>query len=432
MSSTSLRWSSLASILCVAVILVSAGCPWIEGDQLEPAPGQLVKSEKARITSPELPAGDLAELVAANTAFAFDLYQQVGDQDGNLFYSPYSVSIALAMTYAGARGETEQQMADALRFTLPQDRLHPAFNVLDQALASRGASSDEFELHVVNRIWGQVDYSFLASYLDVLAENYGAGLNLLDFVNATEQSRVAINDWVADQTRDRIKDLIAPGAITALTRLVLTNAVYFKAAWEEPFDEALTQDGSFHRLDGSQVTVPMMRQNASFGYAAGDGYQAIELPYEGGELSMVIFLPDAARFAEFEAALDVACVDTIAQAPAPRDLALTMPRFSFTRDFSLVEVLSAMGMPIAFTGGADFSGMNGSQDLFIQGVLHKAFVAVDEEGTEAAAATAVIVGLTAAPPSELNVTIDRPFIFVIRDIETKTILFVGRVLDPST
>ena len=432
MSSRSLRRSSLASILCVAVILLSAGCPWIEGDQLEPAPGQLVKSEKARITSPELPAGDLAELVAANTAFAFDLYQQVGDQDGNLFYSPYSVSIALAMTYAGARGETEQQMADALRFTLPQDRLHPAFNVLDQALASRGASSDQFELHVVNRIWGQVDYPFLESFLDVLAENYGAGLNLLDFVNATEQSRVAINDWVADQTRDRIKDLIAPGAITALTRLVLTNAVYFKAAWEEPFDEALTQDGSFHRLDGSQVTVPMMRQNAGFGYAAGDGYRAIELPYEGGELSMVIFLPDAARFAEFEAALDAARVDAIAQALAPRDLALTMPRFSFTRDFSLVEVLSAMGMPIAFTGGADFSGMNGSQDLFIQGVLHKAFVAVDEEGTEAAAATAVIVGLTAAPPSELNVTIDRPFIFVIRDIETKTILFAGRVLDPST
>ena len=432
MSSRSLRRSSLASILCVAVILLSAGCPWIEGDQLEPAPGQLVKSEKARITSPELPAGDLAELVAANTAFAFDLYQQVGDQDGNLFYSPYSVSIALAMTYAGARGETEQQMADALRFTLPQDRLHPAFNVLDQALASRGASSDQFELHVVNRIWGQVDYPFLESFLDVLAENYGAGLNLLDFVNATEQSRVAINDWVAAQTRDRIKDLIAPGAITALTRLVLTNAVYFKAAWEEPFDEALTQDGSFHRLDGSQVTVPMMRQNAGFGYAAGNGYRAIELRYEGGELSMVIFLPDAARFAEFEAALDAARVDAIAQALAPRDLALTMPRFSFTRDFSLVEVLSAMGMPIAFTGGADFSGMNGSQDLFIQGVLHKAFVAVDEEGTEAAAATAVIVGLTAAPPSELNVTIDRPFIFVIRDIETKTILFAGRVLDPST
>ena len=257
-------------------------------------------------------------------------------------------------------------------------------------------------------------------------------MNLLDFDTPTELWGVAINEWVADQTRDRIKDLIAPGAITALTRLVLTNAVYFKAAWEEPFDEALTQDGSFHRLDCSQVTVPMMRQNAGCGYAAGNGYRAIELRYEGGELSMVIFLPDAARFAEFEAALDAARVDAIAQALAPRDLALTMPRFSFTRDFSLVEVLSAMGMPIAFTGGADFSGMNGSQDLFIQGVLHKAFVAVDEEGTEAAAATAVIVGLTAAPPSELNVTIDRPFIFVIRDIETKTILFAGRVLDPST
>jgi serpin B len=432
MSSGSLRRSGLAGILCVAVILLSAGCPWIEGDQLEPAPGQLVKSEKARITSPELPAGDLAELVAANTAFAFDLYQQVSDQDGNLFCSPYSVSIALAMTYAGARGETEQQMADALNFTLPQDRLHPAFNVLDQALASRGASSDEFELHVVNRIWGQVDYSFLESFLDVLAENYGAGLNLLDFVNATEQSRVAINDWVADQTRDRIKDLIAPGAITALTRLVLTNAVYFKAAWEDPFDEGLTQDGSFHRLDESEVTVPMMRQNASFGYAAGDGYQAVELRYEGGELSMVIFLPDAARFAEFEATLDAARVDAIAQALAPRDLALTMPRFSFTRDLSLTEILSAMGMPIAFTGAADLSGMNGNQDLFIQGVLHKAFVAVDEEGTEAAAATAVIIGLTAVPPSELNVTIDRPFVFIIRDIETKAILFVGRVLDPST
>jgi serpin B len=401
------------------------------------SPGEAVQSEKERITSPDVAQTDLDDLVTGNSAFAFDLYQQErGDEDGNIFYSPYSISVALAMTYAGARNETEQQMADTLRFTLPQDRLHPAFNALDLELASRAeTTSDEdgegFRLNIVNRIWGRTGYSFLGEFLDVLAENYGAGLYVLDFAGAPEESRILINDWVSDQTEERIQDLIPPRAITPLTVLVLTNAIYFKAAWNEPFDETLTQDGLFHLLDGGEVTVPMMRQGAAFGYAAGDGYQVVELPYDGEELSMVILLPDADRFEEFESTLDAEAVEAAVQDLTPYQVNLTMPRFTFEWDTSLKEVLSALGMSIAFGAEADFSGMNELGGLFISDVIHKAFVAVDEEGTEAAAATAVIIDLGAAPMPEAVVTIDRPFIFLIRDIETGAILFVGRVVNPS-
>jgi len=419
--------------------LTMGGCvdPFRPDGETAP-PGETVKSDKARETSPNVPAADLAELVAGNSAFAFDLYQQVRDGGGNLFYSPYSISVALAMTYAGARNETEQQMADTLHFTLPQDRLHPAFNKLDLALASRGEDTpggdgEGFELNIVNRIWGQTGYSFLAEFLDVLAENYGTGLSLLDFVTKPEESRLVINDWVSDQTEDRIENLIPEGVITSVTRLVLTNAIYFNAAWAAPFEAELTRDRPFNLPGGSQVTVPMMTQVASFNYAAGDGYQAVELPYEGNELSMVIFLPDADRFDEFEGTLGATRVETILQDLNQREIELTMPKFTFEWAASVKSVLSAMGMPVAFSAAAaDFSGMNGVRELFLQDVIHKAFVAVDEEGTEAAAATAVIVGLTAAPSASLVVTVDRPFVFLIRDIETGAILFVGRVLNPST
>jgi serpin B len=426
-------------ILLVALTgLCVSGCVDPFGPDGEtPPPGETVKSDKAREISPVVPASDLEELVAANSAFAFDLYQQVRDEGGNLFYSPYSISTALAMTYAGARNETEQQMADTLHFTLPQDRLHPAFNKLDLALASRGEDTpgedgEGFKLNIVNRIWGQTGYSFLPEFLDVLAVNYAAGLSLLDFVTKPEESRLLINDWVSDQTEDKIKNLIPEGVITSLTRLVLTNAIYFNAAWAAPFEAELTRDRPFNLLDGSRVTVPMMTQVASFKYAAGDGYQAVELPYEGNELSMVIFLPDADRFDEFEGTLGAARVETILQDLSHREMELTAPKFTFEWATSLKNVLSAMGMPVAFSDAADFSGMNGVRELFLQDVIHKAFVKVDEEGTEAAAATAVIVGLTAAPSAPLVVTIDRPFVFLIRDIETGALLFVGRVLNPST
>jgi len=403
----------------------------------QPAAGELVRSEKQRVTSPDVSEADLATLVDGNSVFALELYQQLGQEDGNLFYSPYSISLALAMTYAGARGETGQQMADALHFILSQDRLHPALNSLDLELSQRGEGAkgkdgEGFRLNIVNAIWGQKDYHFLPTFLDLLAENYGAGLRTLDFANAPEESRITINNWVSDQTENRIEDLIPRGLIDALTRLVLTNAIYFNAAWQHPFNEDVTEDGPFYLLDGGQVTVPMMRQTESFGYAQGDGYQVVELPYDGRELSMVILLPQPGQFERFEGSLDAQWVNAIVEELEPGRVALTMPRFEFESAFSLNEILAAMGMPVAFSGGADFSGMTGNTDLFISHVVHKAFVCVDEAGTEAAAATAVVMKLTAAPGTPpVQVTVDRPFVFLIRDIETGTILFVGRIVDPS-
>jgi serpin B len=399
-------------------------------------PGESVWSDKQRVTSPDVAASDLADLVDANSAFAFDLYQVLREENDNLFYSPYSISLALAMTYAGARGETEQQMGETLHFTLTQDRLHPAFNGLDLELARRGEGAEGkdgegFRLNIVNAIWGQEGYAFLSEFLDVLAENHGAGLRLLDFAGAPEESRVAINDWVSGQTEGRIENLIPQGVINELTRLVLTNAIYFNAAWSEPFEPDLTDDGTFYVLDGGKVTVPMMKQTESFGYAEGEGYQAVELPYDGWELSMVILLPEASRFEAFEGSLDAERVDAIVKDLARRQVALTMPKFEFESGFSLKEALAAMGMPDAFTGAADFSGMTGSRALFIADVIHKAFVSVDEAGTEAAAATAVVMELEAMPEQPVEVTIDRPFIFFIRDIETGSILFVGRVVNPA-
>jgi serpin B len=430
-------------MLASLCLLLAAGCPGApqgggEGEGEKEPPGQLVESDKARVIAPEVPGEDLNEVVAGNSAFALDLYQQVRGEDGNIFYSPYSISVALAMTYAGARTETEQEMAETMTFTLPQDRLHPAFNGLDQELASRGQDAEEaddegFQLNIVNQLWGQAGFSFLEPFLDVLAENYGAGMRLLDFAADPEASRVQINDWVADQTEDRIQNLIPRMAITTTTRLVLTNAIYFKATWSKQFDEGQTQDGPFNLLDGSQVTLPLMQQVETFAYTGGEGYQAVELPYEGNELSMVILLPDAGQLEGFEAGLDVERLEGILQSLDFRDLDLTMPRFTFEWSASLKQVLSAMGMPLAFSA-ADFSGITEAAALAIQDVIHKAFVAVDEEGTEAAAATAVIIGETAVPEpvDPLVVRIDRPFLLLIQDRATGTVLFLGRVTDPTT
>jgi serpin B len=395
---------------------------------------EVLKSDKQRVTSPVVNQPDLSALVEGNNAFAFDLYHTLKDED-NLFYSPYSISVALAMTYAGARGTTAQQMANTLHFTLPQDRLHPAMNGLDTELSQRGQGAkgkDEkgFRLNIVNAIWGQKGYKFLTEFLDALALNYGAGLRTLDFMTAPEPSRITINNWVSDQTEGKIKDLIPQGAIDTLTRLVLTNAIYFNAAWQYPFQKDATKDGSFHLLDEHDITVPMMSKTESFRYTEGNGYQAVELPYDGRELSMLILLPQPGQFSAF--ALDAKLASNIIQALSPKQIALTMPKFEFTSGFSVKEALAAMGMVDAFTGSADFSGMTGKRDLYISDVIHKAFVSVDEEGTEAAAATAVIMRLTSAPASPIAVTIDRPFIFLIRDNQTGAVLFIGRVLNPGT
>jgi len=400
------------------------------------APGLLI-SAKARITSPTAPAADQHELAQGNNALALDLLHALPAQ-GNLFFSPYSISQALAMTYAGARGQTEEQMAKTLHFTLPQDRLHPAFDALDLALQQPAAQPAEgqFQLNIANSIWGQKGYAFQPAFLDLLGENYGAGLRLTDFQAAPEPARQAINQWVSDQTKDKINDLIPAGAITPDTRLVLANAIYFYAKWLHPFDGNLTQPGSFNLLDGSTVTVPMMSQLAGLPYAVGQGYQAVELPYVGDkaadEIALTLIVPDAGRFAEVRAALTAGQLESLWGSLETKQVQLSLPKFKYESSFSLAKTLGELGMPDAITpGAADFSGMDGTRDLFISDILHKAVVAVDEEGTEAAAATAVVVGTTAMPAIDVHLTVDRPFIFVIRDTHSGAMLFMGQVLNPK-
>jgi serpin B len=403
----------------------------------QPVQASELKSDKPRLT-PATNAADMTSLVDGNSAFAFNLYQALKDTDGNLFYSPYSISEALAMTYGGANGDTEKQMAGTLQFTLPQSQLHPAFNSLDLQLAQRGQGAqgtDEkgFQLHVVNAIWGQQGFKFTSQYLDLLAQNYGAGLRVLDFGKSPEPSRQTINQWVSDQTEAKIQDLLPQGSITDLTRLVLTNAIYFNAAWQSQFQKEATADGQFTLLDGSQVTVPMMQQTKSFNYAEGDNYQAVELPYDGNELSMVIMLPKADQFKTFEAALTSQQVDTILGSLQSNEVNLTMPKFTVESEFNLKKTLSDLGMPLAFDESqADFSGIDGQKDLYISDVVHKAYVTVDEKGTEAAAATGIVVSTSAMPAKIYDVTLNHPFIFFIRDIQTGAILFIGRVLNPGT
>ncbi len=403
------------------------------------ARAEVAQSDKPRLTATNVPAEDLSELVAGNTAFALKLYHFLSrEKTENIFFSPYSVSIALAMTYAGARGQTQAEMADTLHFTLPQERLHPAFNALDQYFLSLGQaaqSSEEnqlFRLNIANALWGQQGYEFLSEFLDTLAENYGAGLRLVDFSADPEAARQKINQWVSDQTEQKIKDLIPPGAIDDLTRLVLTNAIYFNAAWQYPFQKGATIEKPFTLLNGEQTLVPMMKLNESLLYGEGENYQLVSLPYQGESLEMVVILPAAGQF---ESVRDRITLDWLTQALQGRQshtVNLSMPKFKVETNYSLVDALSSLGMPTAFQPDqADFSAMNGKRELFISDIVHKAFVNVDERGTEAAAATAVIVGITSVLPEEpVTMTIDRPFIFLIRDYQNGAVLFLGQVTNP--
>ena len=416
------------SVVSAALSLLLSACG--------PSPtASIAKSDLQRVTAPDTPPGDIQALVDNNNAFAFDLYRSLQTQEGNLIYSPYSISLALAMTYAGARGATESQMAQTLHF-LQQDQLHPSFNALDLQLAERGkARSDEetpLQLNIANAVWAEQTYPFLQSFLDTIALNYGAGIRLADFINQYEAVRKEINSWVSDQTEDKINDLIPEGVLNSDTRMALVNAIYFKADWLHPFDADSTQDAPFHLLDGSDVTVPMMNHGTFIPYAKGDGWQAIELAYQGETAAMDIIVPDEGRFEEVGSSLDYETASAILGSLQPTSVSLAVPKFKFESAFGLADQLKALGMTDAFDPDqADFSGMSERNDLYISAVVHKAFVAVDEKGTEAAAATAVIVGVTSAPLFDVTLTIDRPFIFIIRDIPTGQILFIGRVLNPA-
>jgi len=375
---------------------------------------------------------DVTPVVAGNTAFALDLYAKLREQDGNLFLSPYSISTALAMTYAGARGQTAEQMAKTLHFILDEDRLHPAFAAL-QAQTDAGGKGKGYQLSVANALWGQEGYKFLQPFLDVNEKHYGAGLRKVGFQKDPEAARQTINTWVEKQTQDRIKELLKKGIIKPLTTLVLTNAIYFKGDWSSQFKEEATRDAPFTLADGNKVTVPLMHQTETFPWFATETFRAIELPYVGKDLSMIAFLPSKADgLPALEKSFTAENLAKWMPRLRPQKIMVWLPKFKMTSAFGLKDTLAAMGMPDAFApGAADFSGMDGSRQLYISAVVHKAFVEVNEEGTEAAGATAVVVARESMPAPLPRFRADHPFLFLIRDNRTGSILFIGRVANPK-
>lgn len=421
--------AALAALALSTAALLSA-C----GDD-KAAASELVMSKAPRTSADPAAASDAA---SALSLFSTDLYAILARTEGNLVFSPYSAAVALAMTRNGAAGETLDQMSAVLHADRAGD-LDAGLNAIDQALATRPGEyrwmdkTVKLELATANQLWGQRDYPFHDAFLDKLAANYGAGMRLVDYIGATEDARKAINSWVSDQTRERIPELIPEGVLNSDTRLVLTNAIYLNAPWMHRFNKDATAPGPFTRLDGSTVEAQLMRLSEDLRYASGSGYRAVELPYIDGSLSMLVIVPESGEFADFQSTFNADTLATIVSDLKTAQVKLGFPRFEYRTQASLKDALKEMGMPIAFEGGlADFSAMSpDGKDLFIQNVIHEAFIAVDEDGTEAAAATAVVVGRTSAPVDVVELTVDRPFLYAIRDNDTGAILFLGRVTDPS-
>jgi serpin B len=385
-------------------------------------------------------------IVDGNNKFALELFAKLQSTKGNLFFSPYSISTALAMAHAGARNETESQITEMLHFPVSANRRTESaskllldrqqfaltFGNIIKDLNNRGRKGN-YTLTVANALWGQKDYGFLKEFLELIESSYDGGLNEVDFVRAAETARKTINAWVEKKTNDKIKNLISEGVLDSMTRLVLTNAIYFKGNWARQFEEKRTQDAPFTLSDGQKINAATMNQKAEFGYMETDTFQALELPYVDEELSMVILLPkkfDALD--EFEKTLTPEILTQWLIKIHKREVVVFLPKFKMTSQFSLASVLESMGMEDAFSSNADFSGINGKRDLFISAVIHKAYVEVNEEGTEAAAATGVVMRLTSVGPAPIPVfRADHPFLFLIRDNLTDSILFIGRVANPK-
>lgn len=385
---------------------------------------------------------DQAEPVRDNNAFAVELYGQLGNQSGNLFFSPESISTALAMTYAGARADTASEMAKTLHFALPPGQSHPAMSAL---LRDRNAAHDGYQLKEADALWVEKSYSLLPEFLKLNKDNYEAGLNQVDFKNATEESRQTINLWVEQRTENKIRELLGPGSLNSDTRLVLTNAIYFKGDWEKPFKKEDTKDEDFHLTAAQAIKTPLMHMTSGIhglNYFDGDSFQALEIPYKNKELSMIVLLPKAIEgLSAFEQSLSPAKMQQLLDQLRPAGkVIVTMPKFKIEAQFGLGDTLIAMGMKEAFDRNmADFSGMASRKtmqrdgNLYISAVIHKAYVDVNEEGTEAAAATAVAVRMTGVPSRRPSIIFcaDHPFMFLIRDNRSGSILFIGRVTNPS-
>ena len=424
------------AIVIVTLALIAAACG---DDESGPTEMQLIASDLERVAS-GASEEDLAAVARAEREFATALYAILAEEEGDLVFSPVSIHLAMAMALVGAEGDTETQIAAALGLDdIAPERMHDAMNALDALLEARnrveapGPDGEErkVEISIVNSLWGQSGFAFEQEFLDVLAANYGAGMRVVDFKTAAEAARQEINAWVAEQTNDRITELIPQGAVDELSRLVLTNAVYLDATWATPFDPDATSDAEFTLPDGSVVSVPTMHGSISASYARGEGWQAVDLAYTGGEVSMLLILPDEGRFADIEGALPAGLVDEVAAALSNTEVLISLPKFEIRTQADLNAALAALGIVDAFDPDrADFTGISTVEPLYISGVLHEAFIAVDEAGTEAAAATAVIIGTTSAPIEVIAVDFDHPFLFVLQDRETGSVLFMGRVLDP--
>lgn len=428
----------LVLLFSVIALLLASACNVIQ-DVVQPsAENEMIKSNLERETVPSVTAEQLETLSHDNRAFAWAFYNEIRRQGDNIVFSPLSLSLALSMTLAGAETTTETAMLEALRLTLAEEEVYPAFNALllaieaSQQRAQSGEEEGYFELNIANSLWTQAGYAYKQAFLDVIARNYGTGIYNVNFIQDPEGARKAINNWVAEETEEKITDLIPPDAINDLTRLVLANAIYFNGSWMYTFDPDNTEKKPFTLLDGSEINVDMMVLGSEMlGYTQGVNYQTVTLPYKSNDFAMTLLVPDLGAFNEFEDSMDEEHLAAILADQGMEQIALQMPKFDFTSTVDANDPLKALGMAEAFQDGlADFSGITEEERLLITDVLHKATITVDEEGTEAAAATAVIVGLESMPLEPIPLVIDRPFLFVIEHQPTGTILFMGRVLQP--
>ncbi|MEK6983516.1 MAG: serpin family protein [Nanoarchaeota archaeon] len=385
---------------------------------------------KEPTTPPTTPEG-VNSVVNANNQFSLEFYSNLKDKEGNIFFSPYSISTALAMAYEGAREHTAKEIQSVFHFPEDNNLRRASFAAVYNQLNQKDA---KYKLSTANALWVQQDFKLLDGYTNTIQEYYSGKATNVDFVGAAEKTRQTINSWVEDKTNNKIKNLFPPGSLTPLSRLVLTNAIYFKGTWVKQFDKSDTKDEDFRVSSDKTVKVPMMRKtgkDAKFSYTETDDLQILEMIYEGHELSMLVLLPKNEDLTSIEESLTVEKLDGWKNELREQRVDLFMPKFTFTTKYTLNNNLKEMGMPSAFSTAADFSGIDGTKNLFIQIVVHQAFVDVNEEGTEAAAATGVGVGITSLPPPVPIFRADHPFIFIIQEKKSGIILFFGRVIDPT-
>lgn len=443
----------LAPALAASGLL--GGC--INSQPAEPTPSQSTNSQSPAPSptgSVDTPGGNstpVSRVAFGNAVFGVNLLQSVAEATENRLMSPYSIAVALAMTYAGARGETRTQMASTLQYPLGGTELHQTMQTLHERLDTGEADEStptptptpeddgqrEIPLQLIdaNTLWGQDGFPWRGAYLSLVERYYSAGLRQLDFAGNSDAARNEINRWVSDVTREKITDLLPPGSISNATRLVLTNAVYFQAIWEHPFTESNTESKSFTSLDGSQTDIPMMTNDGDkFPFAEVDGHQLIELPYMNGKYGMVMVLPPEGEYSSFESSLTASTLWKWLDHLEARAGTITIPKFTFDSQFQLSNVLADLGMPAAFDpSAADLSGMAQQDDgdaLYIDDVHHKTIISVDEKGTEAAAATGIVIPVSKATgENPFEMIVDRPFLFLIRERYTGAILFLGRMVD---